>query len=54
MKFQMVKMEKAMAIMTQKDMESSIVDGAQGPRDLPTSSWTTSERYDKYYTYKFW
>ena len=54
MKVQMVEMEKAMSLMTQKVMESSIVDGAQGPRDLLTSSWTTSERYDEHYTYKFW
>ena len=40
-------MEKKMALINKKLMETGTDGGAQGPWDLPAASWTTSERYSK-------
>ena len=48
----MEEMEKKMALITQKLTEIDTIDGDQGPWDLPTASWTMSERYAKNNTYK--
>ena len=39
-----------MALMTKKIMETGTGNGAQGPWDLPTASWKTSETYVKHHT----
>ena len=49
----MEEMEKTMALWLKKLTEPGTGDGAQGPWDLPSASWTMSERYTKKYTYKY-
>ena len=48
----MEEMEKMVDLMTQKITEPGTGDGFQGPWSMHAASWTTLERYAKYYTYK--